>query len=68
MATKIRAQVLGGTEKVFEDGEVNTVRDVKARLGVPAHAASINGDTASDDDELPDYAFVSLSPAVKAGI
>lgn len=68
MAIKVRAQVLGGTEMVFADGEVNTVRDVKRQLGVPAHAASINGDTATDDEEIPDYAFVSLSPAVKAGI
>lgn len=65
MANKVTAQVIGGEPKVF-DG-VNTVREVKERLGVPSYTAVVNGDTASDSDSLDDFAHVSLSAPAKGG-
>jgi len=63
MAMKITAQVMGGQPKVFDD--VETVKDIKAKLGVSNHTATVNGEPASDDQELSDYEFVTLAPAVK---
>ena len=65
MANNITAQVLGGTPQ--SGIEANTVGDVKSKLGVPNHSASVNGQPASDSTVLSSYQFVSLSPAVKGG-
>lgn len=66
MATKITGQVLGGTAKVID--EVETVRDVLAKLGISgSYTATVNGNPADMDDEVEDYNFVSFSPAVKGG-
>jgi len=62
---KVTAQVLGGDPKLLED--VRTVADVKSRLQVPSHTATVNGETADDNYQLSDYEFVTLSPAVKGG-
>ena len=62
---KVQAQVLGGG--IQEVDSVRTVGDVKTRLGVPNHAATVNGNSVRDSYGLSDYEFVSLSPAVKGG-
>ncbi len=66
MANNVVAQVLGGDKKVLDN--VETVGDVKAQLAVSGYSATVNGDTASDSDELSDGDFVSLSQAVKGGL
>jgi hypothetical protein len=65
MANNVVAQVLGGEKKVFDN--VETVLDVKQKLGVTGYTATVNGDTESDSYELQDGDFVSLSQAVKGG-
>jgi hypothetical protein len=63
MAVKVTAQVFGGEAKVL-DG-VSTISEIKQKLAVPNHTATINGEAATDSDEVSDYDFVSLAPAVK---
>lgn len=63
MANKVTVQVIGATPQIL-DG-VCTVKDVKEKLGLGSYAAKVNGSPARDDDRLNDYAFVSLSEAVK---
>jgi hypothetical protein len=65
MASKITVQVLGGEAKVIDN--VETIADVKRKLGVTNHSASINGEAADDNDEVSDYSYVTLSPSVKGG-
>lgn len=65
MANNVIAQVLGGQKKVLDN--VATVGDVKKQLGVESYSASVDGDAASNDQELEDGAFVTMSPAVKGG-
>jgi len=60
---KVQAQVLGGEIKSLAD--VGTVGDVKDRLQVTNHTATVNGEPVEDSYELSDYEFVSMSPAVK---
>jgi hypothetical protein len=62
---KVTAQVLGGDPKVLDD--CGTVGQVKSRLGVATHTATVNGEPAEDSYQLSDFEFVSLSPAVKGG-
>jgi len=62
---KVTAQVLGGDPKLLEG--VDTVAEVKSRLQVSGHTATVNGEAADDDYQLSDYEFVTLSPAVKGG-
>ncbi len=67
MASNVIAQVLGGNKQVL-DG-VDTVFDVKKKLDVATgYTASVNGNPATDDQELDDNDFVSLSQAVKGGL
>jgi len=63
MANKITVQVVGGAPQVL-DG-LCTVADVKRAVGKEGYAAKVNGAPANDSDHLKDYAFVSLSEAVK---
>jgi len=65
MASKVTAQVLGGSPRVLDD--VFSVADVKEEMGVPNHTATVNGEPADDDEGLDDYSFVNLAPAVKGG-
>lgn len=65
MASKITVQVLGGSPQVI-DGP-STIADVKRKLNLSNHTASVNGDPADDSHELDDYSFVTLSPSVKGG-
>lgn len=65
MAQNVTVKVLGGDTKVIE---AQTVREAKQKLGVPSHTASVNGQPARDEDELAEYSFVTLAPAVKGGV
>ncbi len=66
MADKVRAQVLGGAEKTFDD--VETVADLRKELKLErGYAVTVNGEPADEDQELNDYEFVSFAPAVKGG-
>lgn len=65
MADKVTVQVLGGSPQVI-DG-VNTIADIKRKLALQNHAASINGDAAADKDSVDDFNYVTLSPSVKGG-
>lgn len=66
MPNNVIAQILGGDKKVLDN--VNTVKDVKEKLGVSGYTASINGDPAQDTDTVTEGDFVSLSQAVKGGM
>lgn len=63
MANQVTAQVFGGEPKSFND--VKTVLDIKRAMSVPNHTATVNGEAASNDTVLEDFAFVTLAPAVK---
>jgi len=63
MANKVTGQVFGGDPKVFDD--VGTVGELKKKMNVPSHTASVNGENASDTQALADFDFVTLAPAVK---
>lgn len=63
MAQNVTAQVMGGQPKIFSD--VETIKDLKGKLGLSNHTATINGEPASDDESLDDYNFVTFAPAVK---
>lgn len=66
MASNVVAQVLGGEKKVLDN--VGTVSDVKAKLNAQSYTATVNGDSANDDQELENGDFVSLAQAVKGGL
>lgn len=66
MANNVVVQVLGGDKKVLDN--VGTIADVKAKLGATAYTAQVNLEPASNDYELADGDFVSLSQAVKGGL
>lgn len=66
MAKNVVVQVLGGSKQVLDGA--TTVSDVKRQLGVDKYSASINGEPASDHQQLEDGDFVSLSQAVKGGL
>lgn len=60
----ITVKVTGGN---VQEMQASTVREVKSKLSLPNHTASVNGETQDDDYELEDYEFVTLAPAVKGG-
>lgn len=65
MAQNVIAQVVGGTKQVIDN--VSTVADVRRAKGsIPAgYKASINGNLASDSEEVSDGDYVSFAEAVK---
>ncbi len=65
MASNVIVQVLGGSKKVIDN--VNSIADIKAQLGVSGYTAQINMEPASDNEQVSDGDFVSLSQAVKGG-
>ena len=66
MAKNVQAQVLGSPVKTGLT--VGTVGDLVSQLNLDgSYTAMINGEPADMDDELDDYQFVSLAPAVKGG-
>ena len=65
MANNIIAQVMGGQPQAGLSA--NTVGEVKQKLGVPNHQATVNGVPANDDQQLSDYQMVTLSTAIKGG-
>ena len=66
MAKKVTVQVLGGGGSKTYDS-FTTIADVKRGLNLTSHTAQLNGEPASDSAQLSDFAFVSLTPAVKGG-
>ena len=66
MANNVIAQILGGEKQVLDN--VATIADVKQRLQSPTYSATLNGDPASDADDVQEGDFVSLAQAVKGGI
>jgi predicted double-glycine peptidase len=65
MGKKVTVQAIGGEAKLLEDAE--TVADAKRAVDLPTYTATVNGNPAQDDEELDDFAFVSLAPPVKGG-
>lgn len=66
MASNVIGHVIGSDRKVLDS--VDTVGDVREKLGIDAnYAASVNGDPADDSDELEDQDYVSFSRQVKGG-
>ncbi len=61
---KVTVCVLGGTPTNIE---AQTIGDVKRRLGLDNYTASVNGAPRGDEQQLADYQYVSLAPAVKGG-
>jgi sulfur carrier protein ThiS len=66
MTNNVIAQILGGEKRIL-DG-VNTVADVKAKMGASGYAAAVNGSPADDSQTLSEGDIVTLSKAVKGGI
>ena len=66
MANNIIAQISGGSKQVLDN--VDTVAQVKTKLGAEAgYTAAINGDPADDSELLEDGDVVTLAKAVKGG-
>lgn len=66
MAQHAIAQVLGGDKTVLEN--VDTLQDVMDELELDGtYAASVNGEPATPDTEIPEGAFVSFAAPVKGG-
>lgn len=66
MSKNVIAQISGGNKQVIDD--VDTVRDVKRKLGAETgYTAAINGDPAEDTEEVNEGDFVTLAKAVKGG-
>lgn len=65
MAQKLTIAVLGGATKTEQSYE--TVKEIKQALGLGSYTATVNGESVDDDDDLPDFGYVSLAPAVKGG-
>ena len=60
---KVTVTISGGSPKIVEG--VNTISELKQKLGKTNYLSAINGDPASDEDDLLDGAFVTLSENVK---
>lgn len=65
MAKKVTVEISGGAPQVIDD--VDTIADVKRKFGKDSYVAKLNGEAAEDEDELDDYAHVSLAENVKGG-
>jgi len=61
---KVIVKVVGGS---LQELEADTVGDVKAALNLQSHSAAVNGEAASDDQELEEGQLVTLAPSVKGG-
>lgn len=61
---KVTVKVIGRNVQEMDAG---TVGEVKANLGLPKYAASVNGVPQDDSYTLEDFEFVSLSEPVKGG-
>lgn len=63
---KVTAQVVGGQAQTF-DG-ISTVSEALSELGLEGnYNATVNGEPADLDEELPDFAFVTFAKSVKGG-
>ncbi len=63
---KVFAQVIGGDAVQYTLQEGATIADLKKQEPkFASYQASINGDSADDNDELSDYAVVTFSEKIK---
>lgn len=68
MSKKNVTVVTLGQSPVTSDREVNTVAELAESLGLSdSLQVKINGQTASYDDEVTDYAFISFGEKIKGG-
>lgn len=65
MAKNVTVVISGGQPQVVND--LSTVAKIKERFGKMNYIAKINGAASEDEDELEDYAFVTLAENVKGG-
>lgn len=65
MAQNITGQIVGGRAQVFND--VETVGDVAEKMGIKDRVAMVNGETATYDQILNDYEFVTFTDKKKGG-
>ncbi len=63
MANNVIAVQVGGQPKQFEN--VTTVREVAAQLGLDNPSVKINGNEASLDSTLSDFAYITFGAKVK---
>jgi len=61
---KVIVKVLGGS---LQELEASTVGEIKEELSLSSHSATVNGESASDDQELSDGELITLAPSVKGG-
>lgn len=59
---EVVVKVIGGQPQNLS---ANTVEEVKSKLGLTTHVATVNGESVNDSYVLSDNEFVSLAPAVK---
>jgi len=63
----VLAKVTGGA--IQEVSGVKTVADVAQKLGIgTGYTATINGETAEDNDNLREHDYVTFAKSVKGGI
>lgn len=69
MAKFIRANATGGQVIRYGDQEFDTVGDVREALGLESHyVANVDGEPATDDQELVDDNYVTFAAGVKGGL
>ena len=62
---RVVVKILGQNDLKEESAE--TIGELKTKLGLGTHAASINGEPADNDSFLSDDSLVTFSQAVKGG-
>lgn len=62
---KVIVKQIGGTPS---EKEASTVGELKSQLGLTNHTATVNGQPATDEQELNDYEVVHFAQAVKGGM
>ena len=65
MAKKITVSAFGGQDKTYD--EVSSLQQLVKDLDLDNPSIRVNGETASINDSLPDYAYVSFGTKVKGG-
>lgn len=65
MANKVTVEVIGSDPRIL-DG-FNTVGEIRDELNKEGCVIKVNGNVVSDDTQLSDYAYVSISDNVKGG-
>lgn len=66
MAKNVTAAISGGKKRVFD--EVDNLTELKDEMGLDgSYVITVNGETVNEDDDLPDYSFVTFGEKVKGG-